>query len=43
MFITKSAIGFTKKKKKKRKEFLYAINNGDSTAYILYANVGAYQ
>lgn len=42
MFITKSAIGFTKKKKK-RKEFLYAINNGDSTAYILYANVGAYQ
>lgn len=40
MFITKSAIGFTKKKK--RKEFLYAINNGDSTAYILYANIGAY-
>lgn len=30
------------KKKKKRKKFLYAINNGDSIAYILYANVDAY-
>lgn len=29
-------------KKKKRKKFLYAINNGDSIAYILYANVDAY-